>query len=136
MGIFGLKPLAVILAAICVYAVGALIYAVLFSQQWMILSGYTEESFKGYEWRMALSPIMPILITVGIGLLMKTQKISGLGGGFKLGALVGLLFLVPARMYNFAYGIEPPALLGIDSLHLLLNGLVAGAILGVMKAAD
>jgi hypothetical protein len=136
MRIFGLKLLPVFVAAICVYAVGALIYAVLFSDQWMVLSGYTEESFKGNEWRMGLSPIMPILITLGVGLLMKAQSITGLGGGLKLGALVGLLFLVPARMYNFAYGIEPPALLGIDSLHLVLNGIVAGAILGAMKAAD
>jgi hypothetical protein len=136
MRIFGLKPLAVIVAAICVYAVGALIYGFLLADQWMMLSGYTEESFKGNEWRMALSPIMPILITLGVGLLMKAQRLTSLGGGVKLGFMVGLLFLVPARLYLFVYGIEPPALLGIDAVHLLLNGIVAGAILGAMKAAD
>jgi hypothetical protein len=136
MRIFGLKPLAVLLASMGVYAVGALIYAVLFDQQWMVLSGYTEESFKGHEWRMGLSPIMPILITIGVGHLMKAQKVSGLFGGAKLGLLVGLLFLIPARMYMFVYGIEPAALLGIDCAHLCLNGLVAGSILGAMKAGD
>lgn len=136
MRIFGLKPVAVLLAAVGTYAIGALIYGILFSQQWMQLAGYTEESFKGNEWRMALSPIMPILITLGIGLLMKAQKTTGLVDGAKLGLLVGIFFLVPTRMYNFTYGIEPLALLGLDGLHLLLNGLVAGSILGAMKAVD
>jgi hypothetical protein len=136
MRIFGLKPLALLVATIGVYAIGALIYGVLFSEAWMILAGFTEESFKGQEWRMALSPIMPILITLGIGLLMKAQKLSGLMGGAKIGLFVGALFLVPARLYTFAYGIEPVGLLGLDGLHLMLNGLVAGAILGAMKVAD
>jgi hypothetical protein len=136
MRILGLKPLPTILATIGVYAVGVLIYAVLFDDVWMALSGYTEASFKGQEWRMGLSPVMPILITLGLGLLMKGRGIGSLIGGLKLGVLVGIFFLIPARMYNFVYGIDPAALLAIDALHLLLNGIVAGAILGAMKAAD
>jgi hypothetical protein len=39
-------------------------------------------------------------------------------------------------MYGFAYGVEPAALFALDSFHLMLNGMIAGAILGAMKAAD
>jgi hypothetical protein len=136
MRIFGLKPLPVLLATIAVYATGALIYGFLFAEQWMTMAGYTEESFKGYEWRMALSPIMPVLIVLGIGLLMKGRAITSLGAGLKLGAIIGFFFLVAARMYNFAYGVEPVALFALDSAHLMLNSIIAGAILGGMKAAD
>jgi hypothetical protein len=136
MRIFGLKPVPVVLAAVAAYAVGVLIYALLFSQVWMTLSGYTEESFKGQEWRMALSPVMPIMIVIGTGLIMKGRGINSLGAGIKLGAIIGLFFLVAARMYSFTYGIEPPALFAIDGAHLLLNGIIVGAILGAMKAAD
>jgi hypothetical protein len=136
MRVFGLKPLPIIVAAIGVYAIGAMIYGFLFSQQWMTLAGYTEASFKGQEWRMALSPIMPILIVIGVGIMMKAQRATGLAAGIKLGASVGLFFLIPARLYIFVYGIEPAALLALDCAHLLLNGVVAGAVLGAMKAAD
>jgi Protein of unknown function (DUF1761) len=136
MRLFGLKPLPAFLAAAGVYAIGALIYGLLFAQQWMTLSGYTEASFKGNEWRMALSPLMPILIVLGIGILMKQRQVSGLIEGFKIGAFVGIFFLIPARLYIFVYGIEPLALLGLDCAHLFLNGAVAGAILGAMKAVD
>jgi hypothetical protein len=136
MRILGLKPLPVVVATIEVYAVGVLIYGVLFSQAWMTMAGYTEASFKGQEWRMALSPIMPLLIVLGIGLVMKGRGVASLGAGAKLGATIGLFFLVAARMYGFTYGIEPAALFALDSVHLILNGVIAGAILGAMKAAD
>jgi hypothetical protein len=136
MRVFGLKPLPVVLATIAVYAVGAMIYGLLFAEQWMALAGYTEDSFKGQEWRMALSPIMPLLIVIGTGLLMKGRGITSLISGLKLGATIGVFFLIAARMYSFAYGTEPAALFALDSAHLLLNGIIAGAILGAMKAAD
>ncbi len=136
MRILGLKPVPVIISAIGVYAIGALIYGFLFAEKWMELAGYTKDSFVGQEWRMALGPIMPILITLGIGLLIKDRGITTALGGLKLGAFVGVFFLVATRLYGLAYGIEPVALFALDGVHLLLNGIVAGTILGAMKAAD
>jgi Protein of unknown function (DUF1761) len=136
MRIFGLKSLPVLIATITVYAVGVVIYAILFDQQWMAMAGYTEDSFKGQEWRMALSPIMPLLIVLGIGFLMKGRDITNVAAGLKLGGTIGVFFLVAARMYSYAYGIEPAGLFALDAAHLLLNGTIAGAILGAMKAAD
>jgi hypothetical protein len=136
MRFFGLKPAPVMLSALAIYAVGFLIYGVLFSQQWMKLAGYTEASFAGQEWRIALSPIMPILITLGVGFLVKDRGICTAMAGIKLGAMVGLFFLVATRLYTLAYGTEPVALFALDSAHLMLNAVLAGGILGAMKAAD
>ena len=118
-----------------IYIVGALVYGVLFSAQWMALSGYTQEMLTGEQWRMALSPIMPVMITVGMGLLIKDRGITTLMAGLRLGVMVGLLFLVAARMYNYAYGNEPFGLFLMDSAHLMANAMIAGAVLGAMKAA-
>jgi hypothetical protein len=136
MRVLGLKIVPVLVAALAVYVVGALIYGVLFSAQWMAWSGYTEASLAGQEWRMALSPVMPIMIVLGIGLLIKDRGITSWLPGLKLGLLVGLFFLVGSRLYMFVYGNEPVQLLALDSVHLLLNGTIAGAVLGAMKAAD
>ncbi len=135
MRVLGLKAPALAAAAVAVYATGFLIYGVLFSAQWMALSGYTAESFAGQEWRMALSPVMPVVIAVGMGLLVRDRGITTWQAGLRLGLMVGICFLVTARAYNFVYGTEPVGLLALDSLHLLLNGAAAGAILGGMKAA-
>jgi Protein of unknown function (DUF1761) len=133
--VLGLKVVPLLLAAFAVYFMGFLIYGALLSEQWMALAGFTVDSFAGQEWRMALGPVMPIMITLGIGLLIKERGITTLVGGLKLGAFVGAFFLVTTRLYTFAYGIEPFGLLAIDSLHLMLNGLAAGGVLGAMKAA-
>jgi Protein of unknown function (DUF1761) len=135
MRVLGLKLVPVIVSSVAIYIVGALIYGLLFSAQWMALAGYTEDSFKGQEWRMALGPIMPILITLGMGLLIKDRGITTLQAGLKLGVMVGIFFLVATRLYSLAYGTEPVGLFLLDSAHLLLNAVVAGAVLGALKAA-
>ena len=136
MRVLGIKLIPLILASVLIYIVGALIYGVLFSAQWMALSGYTPEMLAGEQWRMALSPIMPIMITVGMGLLIKDRGITTLMAGLRLGVMVGVLFLVAARLYNYAYGNEPLGLLLMDSTHLMANAMIAGAVLGAMKAAE
>jgi hypothetical protein len=136
MRVLGVKLVPLLAATAAIYAIGMLIYGLLFSEAWLAWSGRTEADFKGLEWRMALSPVMPIMIALGLGLLMRGRGVSGLAAGAKLGALAGLFFLVAGRLYNFVYGIEPPELLMLDGAHLLLNGVVGGAVLGAMKAVD
>jgi hypothetical protein len=136
MRVFGVKAGALLAAALAVYFTGFLIYGLLFDAQWMAWSGYTEASLAGQEWRMALSPVMPVLIVLGLGLLMRGRDVTGWQAGARLGALVGLFFLVASRSYMFVYGNEVPELLALDSLHLMLNGVIGGVILGAMKAVE
>ena len=136
MRVLGIKLVPLIAAAVLIYAVGALIYGVLFSAQWMALSGYTADMLVGEQWRMALSPLMPLMIALGMGLLIKDRGITTLMAGLRLGVMVGFLFLVAARLYHYAYGNEPLGLLLLDCAHLLANAMIAGAVLGAMKAAE
>jgi hypothetical protein len=136
MRILGLKPLAVLAAALGVYFAGFMIYGLIFSQTWMDLSGFDGESFEGEGWRMALGPVMPLVITIGMGLLIKDRGITTWQAGAKLGAFVGGFFLCGTQLYSVAYGLDPLALYAIDALHLMLNGVIAGAVLGAMKAGE
>ena len=63
--------LAVLAAAVAIYAIGFLIYGALFSKLWLSLSGYTHEQLKPHRWKMALSPVMPILTAIGLALVLK-----------------------------------------------------------------
>lgn len=134
MRIGGSGVLAVFVAAVVVWLIGFLIYGLVFSDLWLGLQGLTKETaateFAGAEWRMALSPIMPIVIAAGVALVMGWRGASGLMGGVTTGFLVALFFLVAGRLYTFVYSAESPGLFFMDSAHLLLNGVAAGAVLG------
>ncbi len=129
MRVLNINLVAVLVAAIAMYAVGALIYGVLFSQAWMALSGYTQDSFAGNEWRMALGPVMPLITAFGLALVFQRLDVNDRPSGLAIAACAWLFFTFTSRLYSFSYGIEPVGLLGLDSLHLLLTHLVGGAIL-------
>lgn len=130
MSVAGHNVLAIAAAAVVMYLIGFVIYGYLFSEMWMALSGVTEESFVGQEWRMGLSPIMPILIAIGISIAIGWRGATGVQAGAITGFVVAIFFLVAARLYAFTYSTEPVGLLWIDALHFLLICPVAGAIIG------
>ncbi|MBL8550279.1 MAG: DUF1761 family protein [Hyphomonadaceae bacterium] len=132
MRINGHNVLAIILAAAVMYGIGAAIYTGL-SEQWMALSGVTEETFAGQEWRMALSPIMPLLLAFGLSLAIKWRGAAGWMGGMGVGFWMALCFVFASRLYMFVYSVEQPGLLGIDAAHIFAINLVGGAIIGAWK---
>jgi hypothetical protein len=64
--IVGDNWLAIIVAAVAIYAIGFIIYGAVFSGLWMKLSGYTKEQLQPHMWKMAISWIMPILTAIGL----------------------------------------------------------------------
>lgn len=133
MRVNGLNVLAIIFAAVAMYAIGFLIYGVLFTELWMTLHGYTKDSFAGQQWKMALSPAMPILLAIGLSIACRWRGALGLMGGVRTGFLVWLFFLGSTAMYAFVYSTAPSLLFAIDALHLFLISVVGGAILSVWK---
>jgi hypothetical protein len=133
MRVVGLNLVAILVAALAIYAIGFLVYGLIFGATWQALSGFGPDSFKGLEWRMALGPVMPILTAIGIALAIKWRNAQSLAGGVVTGLLVFAFITFAGRLYGFAYGNEPEALLVLDSAHLALTHVVAGAILGVWK---
>lgn len=125
--------LAVLIAAFVIYAIGFLIYGLAFDELWMSLSGYTRDSFTGLEWRMALSPVMPILTAIGLAVLNAWTSAATLGASLRNALAAFGFFALASRLYGFVYGDEPTGLLGLDALHLLLGYLAAGVILGLMR---
>lgn len=135
MRLAGYKVGSVLAAAVAIYAVGFITYGLLFDAQWMTWNGYSDASFAGQEWRMALSPVMPILIAVGLAWLLRSLNVTGFARAVGVGLAAGLFFAVSDRLYGFVYGIEPVQLLALDAGHQLACFLVGSAVLGLMKPA-
>ncbi|HVY85854.1 MAG TPA: DUF1761 domain-containing protein [Caulobacterales bacterium] len=121
--------LAVVAAAAAFYAVGFLIYGALFSKQWLALSGYSKEQLKPHAWKMALSPLMPILTAIGLAILFKLAHVANIATGVVIAFEIWFFLILSTRLYSFVYSPEKLGLLIMDAVHLLLGFLVAGAII-------
>lgn len=122
--------LAVLAAAAAVYAVGFLIYGLVFSGLWLRLSGYTKEQLQPHTWKMAVSPVMPILTAIGLAILFKLARVDNLAMGVLLAVQVWFFIVLSTRLYSFVYSPEKAGLFLMDAVHLLLGYIAAGAIIG------
>lgn len=129
----GHNVLAIVVAAIAIWAIGFLLYVVLFAEQWSAWMGLTEADMNKDNGRMPFMIVMPFLQAIGLSLAVKWRNASGWMAGATTGVLMAVLLSIAARMYGWVYSFEVNELFGLDSLHFLLTHAVAGAILGVWK---
>lgn len=121
--------LAIIVAAIAIYAIGFIIYGAVFSGLWMKLSGYTKEQLQPHMWKMAISWVMPILTSIGLALVLKSAGVTNLAAGLVVTFQIWFFLILSTRLYSFVYSPEKPGLLVMDAIHLLLGFMAAGAII-------
>jgi len=133
MRVMGHNVLAILVAAIAIWAIGFLLYVVLFQQQWIAWMGLTPEQAEQDNGRMPFMVVMPILQAIGLSLAVKWRNAPGWTGGLITGLLMAIFFSIAGRMYGWVYSLEAIELFGLDSFHFLLTHATAGAILGVWK---
>jgi Na+/proline symporter len=129
----GHNVLAIVVAAIAIWAIGFLLYVVLFAEQWSAWMGLTEADMNKDNGRMPFMVVMPFLQAIGLSLVVKWRNASGWMAGAMTGVLMAIFFSIAARMYGWVYSFEVSELFGLDSVHFLLTHAVAGAILGAWK---
>lgn len=128
----GINWLAVIAAAVAIYAIGFVIYGLVVpAETWMAMSGITEADMEAVgSSRMMFSPLMPIATALFMAILFKWGGVGSAMKGAQWAMVIALASAVPALWYGWVYGIGPAQLTLLDSGHLLLGHIAAGAILG------
>lgn len=131
----GINWLAVIAAAVAIYAIGFVIYGMLIPPEtWMAMEGTTTAEMEAVgDSRMPLGPAMPLMTAIFMAVLFKWAQVAGAGNGARWGAVIALASAVPAILYGWVYGVGPMEVTLIDVAHLLLGHIVAGATLGGWK---
>ena len=131
MDFANVNTIAVVVAAIAGFAVGAVWYAFLFSKPWLAAVGLTEADLK-----QGRSPL-PFVFSA-VGLLIMAWVLStivapadGIGRGIVVGLLLWLGFTATTTVVNYAYAARKPMLMLIDGGHWLAVAAVMGAIIGV-----
>ena len=106
----------------------------LFQEQWMALTGVTEEAAEATMGRaMAVGFLISILQATGIAGIMSMASAGGVAKGLKVGCLSWLFFALPISAYAWNYEDRPMALLQIDVAYLLVGYLIMGLIYGLFR---
>ncbi|HYD88386.1 MAG TPA: hypothetical protein VEA80_13000 [Vitreimonas sp.] len=134
MRFMGHNVLAIIVAALAIYAIEYVIFAELISaEQYMAFTGITAEQVEGGMARMPFGIIPPVFAAIGLSLVIKWRNAAGWMAGLMTGLILAVLFAFGTSLYGYVYGPHSEAYLPVNLAHFLVCWGAAGAILGVWK---
>ena len=127
--------LAVIVAALVSFGLGALWYAVLFGKAWRRLSGTAEVKQTALSLIVVLigSLFMSFVLHHAIFFANQYLKTGGVGGGLMVGFFNWIGFIAPVTIGVVTYQKKPFALWILDNAYWLISLLVMGVILSVWQ---
>ena len=126
--------LAVLLATLSSFAVGALWYSPsVFGTRWARYAGINmdEGDKDNLVAIMGVTFVAAAVTALTLALLMPPLGASGVAGGALLGAVLGCVFRVGAHVIHNGFAGRPVGQTIIDGLHDIAAMAVAGAILGI-----
>jgi hypothetical protein len=123
---------AVVVAAIAYWLLGAVWYGVFFSKLWMALEHVTPEQASG------ANPVAPYIISFILNLviafvlaqLCAWRNANTAARGAALGILIWIGFLGPVTYTTYMYEMRPKQLFAINEFYSLVGLCLMGAILG------
>ena len=127
--------LAVIVAAIAYWLLGAIWYGVVFGEAWMALEHMTAEQAR------SMNPVLPYVITLVLNVLIAYalaqiciwRNADTLGRGASVGVLLWIGFVGPVTFTTYMYEMRPKELYAINQFFPLAGFVMMGAILGGWK---
>lgn len=135
MRFMGHNALAIIVAALAIYGIEYVIFAMLMTgEQYMAFTGFTQEQADAVGMsRMPYGIVMPLLTAIGLSLVIKWRNAPGLMGGVTTALLMAVLFGFSTSLYAYVYGAHTEAYLPVNLGHFLVCWGAAGAVLGAWK---
>jgi len=128
--------LAVAVAAIAYFALGAVWYSALFGKQWVTYQGINmqdSDAKKGVGAIMASSFLLMVVAVICIALLVERLQLYQAISGVKLGLLTGIGFAVTSISISYLYVKKPLGLHLIDGLYHVIGNIIAAIILCVWQ---
>ena len=122
--------LAVIVAAVATFALGALWYGPLMGKAWMKASGMTEEKAASANMARTFGVAFVLQLLAAFALAMFIGPDAELGFGVFAGFMTGTFFVATAFGVVYLFEQEPFALWGINASYHILSFTLMGAILG------
>ena len=121
--VFGLNLLGLIAGAVFFFILGYLWYAVLFMDEMMQAYGISEATPGNHSQTIAMLMgfINVMIVTLGVGLVLKWLNVSKLATAVKYGLILWLCFALTTSAYMWIYGDVPLNMLLIDGSYNLIG---------------
>jgi hypothetical protein len=125
--------LAVVVAAVANYVIGALWYGVIFRKPWLKMSGLSEMKVTGLSVVLALvgALLMSYVLQHALFFANAYLKTSGVGGGVMVGFFNWIGFIAPVTVGDVVYNKRPWMLWILNNAYWLISLIVMGIILAV-----
>lgn len=134
MGYLHINILAVIVAALVTFGIGALWYSpVLFAKQWLAFNGYGPEKVQAMQKdaprAYGISFVCYLVMAAAFAVLVRMTHIEHVVGGAKLGFLLWLGFVAATGLTANVYSDKPFKAFALDAGYQLVYLVVMGLIL-------
>lgn len=136
MDFTGINFLAVLVAAIAAFGLGALWYTpILFGKSWQKLLGFSDEYLQGGNMALTFgsSFVMMLLMSFGIAFLFKGHLGPDWLEGAHLGLLLGVFLVGPSIAINLLYQRKSFKLWAIDAGYQIIFLIMMGSIIGAWR---
>lgn len=123
--------LAVLIAGLAYFILGALWYTVLFGKKWRAYNSAAmnqPDAKKGSIGIMIISLILMLICALGLSMVVTRLQISGWQVGLKLGILTGICFAGTGLLISYVYEKRPLGLQLINGLYNLFGNIIAAII--------
>ena len=129
-----LNWLAVVVAAVAAYALGAVYYMAL-AKPWMAAANLTREQVQegNNAAPYALAALASVIGAVVLAILVQATGAAGAAEGLLVGLVVGIIVTGVGQIPNYAFQSRGLKLYVIDAGYPLLQMLLGGAILGAWQ---
>jgi hypothetical protein len=127
----GINYVAVLVAALSGFAVGAIWYGPLFGRQWMMAAGPPPEETPRFNIPgvYALTFVLSLLAALVLALVINQVHADGVLDGARISFLLWLGFILPVRVTEALFNGTNMRLVMIDSGYRLVWAVVMGVIL-------
>lgn len=127
--IFGLNLIGLLATSVAFFFLGFFWFGIVFLDQMTNLMGYTESTKFNFEQpvQLTLGFLNVVVISVGIGLLLKWLNVNTLMSAVKYGLIAAVTFGMTTTAYGWIYGNYPIHMAVIDGAYTLVGyAMVAG----------
>ena len=133
MDISNLNWLAVVVAALSTFMIGALWYGPIFGKAWMTEHGFTEEDLKEANMGKIYGVAFVLEFIMSLNLAMFLLDSNDLVWGITAGFLAGFGWVALAMGVNALFSRSSLKLWFIDAFYFVVTFMIMGAILAVWK---
>ncbi len=126
--------LAVLVAGLAYFFLGAIWYSFLFKNAWIKSSGVNvndPNAKKGFAGTMVTSFVLIIITSIGLALFITRIGSGGWMTGLKVGLIAGICFCATAISNSYLYEKRPMTLHLINSFYNIVGCVIAAIIISV-----